>query len=119
MAKGVGFYDRDWFVMKEGRQIIYESIIRTLLTSPGERVMRPEYGVGLKKNMFGLVSQDVLQDLTIKIHNAMLNYETRIITEEVTAELIDNTTLRIGIVFREPEDRLETPETVEIDYNIA
>lgn len=118
MARGVGFYDRDWFVIKEDRKAIYESIIRILLTSPGERPMRPDFGVGLRKNVFGLVTQDILQDLTIKIHNAISNYENRILVEEVTAEMIDQTTLRIGIVFREPDDRLETPETLELDYNV-
>jgi hypothetical protein len=118
MSKGVGFYGQDWFAIKQNKKLMYESIIRTLLTGPGERVMRPEYGIGLRNNVFGLVTQDVLQDLTIDIHSGLSRYEPRLRIEEVTAELIDNHILRIGIVFVEPEDITQT-DTLEIDYEIA
>lgn len=118
MARGLGFYSENWFVVKQNKKLMYESIIRTLLTSPGERVMRPIYGIGIKRNMFGLVTQDILQDLTINIHASLKQYEPRLNIEEVTAELVDNNILRLGIVFIEPENALQT-DTLEIDYEIT
>lgn len=118
MAKGIGFYGENWFVIKQNKKLMYESIIRTLLTGPGERVMRPNYGIGIKRNMFGLLSQDVLQDLTIKIHAALTKYEPRLRIEEVTAEVVEGNVLRLGIVFEEPENAAQT-DTLEIDYQIA
>lgn len=118
MARGVGFYGENYFAIKQDKKLMYESIIRTLLTNPGERVMRPSYGIGIKRNMFGIVTQDVLQDLTISIHGALMRYEPRLSIEEVTGEIVDNNILRLGITFIEPENATQT-DTLEIDYEIA
>lgn len=87
MAKGVGFYNEDWFVLKEDKDLIYESVIRVLMTSPGERVMRPSFGVGLNKKLFSSITPDLLQDLAVTIHNTLSLYEDRVVIKEIQTEL--------------------------------
>ena len=114
MAKGVGFYNQDWFVIKTGKDLIYESIIRIIMTSPGERLMRPDFGGGLRDELFNVITQDTLQDLVVKIHRSIAEYEPRVNVDEVTATLAAENTIRLGIIFREPQDRV--PKTLELDY---
>lgn len=120
MAKGVGFYSSDpddWFKIKQGKDLIYESIIRILMTTPGERVMRPAFGVGLNRSLFSLATPDTLQDLAVAIHSALENYEARAKVLDVQTELDDNI-IKIHI-FMEKETDPDEVEELTLKYNLA
>ena len=118
MSKGVGFYGKDWFVMKNGKDLLYESIIRILMTAPGERVMRPNFGAGMRSNLFELVTPDFLQDLAISIHSSLMNYEPRLVVKEVQTEFdSDQQIVKVHVISERDDDPDET-ETVTFRYNV-
>lgn len=118
MSTGVGIYNNDWFAIKTGKPLLYESMIRILMTSPGERVMRPNFGAGLRNNLFELVTPDYLQDLAISIHASILQYEPRIKVKEVITEHDESENIiRIKIISVKDEDPNDT-ETITLRYNV-
>ena len=57
---------------------IRESLIILLSTSPGERVMRPDYGCGLKAIVFENVTETRVAQIHDIVERAVLFYEPRI-----------------------------------------
>lgn len=72
---------------------IQESLRILLATSRGERVMRPQYGLGLHEHVFDLSDETSLGDLRSKIEDAVLHFEPRIVVEEI---YFDTSTLADG-----------------------
>ncbi len=119
MSRGVGFYNKDWFSMKEGKPLLYESIIRILMTTPGERVMRPNFGAGMRDRVFDLVTPDYLQDLAIKIHTSLMQEEPRIVVQEVQTEFdSDEGIIRVKVV-SERDDDPDKSEIMTFKYNTS
>jgi phage baseplate assembly protein W len=118
MSKGVGFYNKDWFAIKENKELLYESIIRILMTAPGERVMRPDFGAGMRDNLFELIAPDFLQDLAISIHSSLMRYEPRLIVKEVQTEFDSaHGVIRVRVVSERDDDPDET-EVMTFKYNV-
>lgn len=118
MSKGVGFYNKDWFAIKEGKDLLYESIIRILMTAPGERVMRPDFGAGMRDNLFELVTPDYLQDIAISIHSSLMRYEPRLVVKEVQTEFdSDQGIIRVRIISERQDDPDEN-EIITFRYNV-
>jgi phage baseplate assembly protein W len=83
---------------KEGKNIITvsdeqdiaESVFILLNTTPGERIMRPEYGCGLKKLVFERHDSNFFAQLNHLIYYALLNFEPRINFIDAEVVNIDN-----------------------------
>ena len=81
-----------------------EQAIRTLLlTEPGERLRRPDYGVGLRRWLFSANTLELRTQITRAIEEALARHEPRILVQEV-------------VVASEP--RQPTVLTIAIDYEI-
>ena len=60
--------DTDGFGMiKTLRAMIKQNLKMLILTNPGERVMEPEFGVGIKQFLFQNFSSDVYSQIDFKI----------------------------------------------------
>jgi phage baseplate assembly protein W len=64
--------------MAFGEEDIRESLHILLTTTPGERVMLPEYGCPLKSLVFSNFSTTELTELKTMVEHAVLFYEPRI-----------------------------------------
>jgi len=113
---GCGFYNNPWFVIKTGNPLLYESMTRILLTNPGQRVMQPDFGVGINQQVFALMTPDVLQDLAVSIHSQLRTYEPRVAVIDVITEILDDNILQISIVAQSNEDPTATETTV---FNVS
>jgi phage baseplate assembly protein W len=73
-----------------------------LSTDWGERVMRPEFGAGLRSFVFGPLSQTVLQQVQTRGQQALVTWEPRINVEQVnvTFDPNDPGKLLIAITYR-------------------
>lgn len=119
MAKGVGFYKSDWFKMKEGKDLVYESIIRILMTSRKERVMRPDFGVGLNRSLFETITPDLLQDIAVTIHNAVSVYEQKVTVVDVQTELRqDENLIKIHVFMTYNDSAIQKVEELTLNYNL-
>jgi phage baseplate assembly protein W len=117
MAKGIAFYQKPFFEIKTDKDLIYESMIRILMTAPTERVMRPGFGVGMNRQVFKLATPDFLQDLAVNIHTQLKTYEQRVTVVDVQTEFEDPDIVRIRIFSQKVEDPTQI-ESVTLTYTI-
>lgn len=64
--------------MVSGEEDIQESLRILLSTVPGERVLQPSYGCGLKRLVFEHVSESTITEIKDLIERAVLFFEPRI-----------------------------------------
>lgn len=85
--------------MSSDEDDIRESLNILLSTSPGERVMQPAYGCGLKALIFENVSESTLTEIKDAIERAVLFFEPRINLEsiEVNTDEINNGLMKIQL----------------------
>lgn len=80
---------------------IRESLRILLSTSPGERVMYPEYGCGLRAMVFGNIDSSTITGIKDLIESAVLFFEPRITLDNIevdTGELYQGI-LRISLEY--------------------
>jgi hypothetical protein len=65
---------------------IEQSLFILLSTTPGERVMQPDYGCDLRRLVFEPINQNTLTDLKDTITRAVRLFEPRIILELITTD---------------------------------
>jgi uncharacterized protein len=70
-------------------QDITESLHILLATQPGERVMVPNYGCGLRRMVFEEASEQTVTEIKEMIRKAILFYEPRISVNSMDAQLAD------------------------------
>jgi phage baseplate assembly protein W len=80
---------------------IEESLGILLSTSPGERVMRPQFGCDLRKHVFNGINETTFTAIRDAIRLAVLHFEPRITLEdiEMDAEDAHQGVLRIKLVY--------------------
>ena len=89
------------FLLSEGEDDIAEAIRIILMTSRGERVMRPDFGCGLRDFVFGTTDETTLRLLETDITQAITVWEPRVRDVEVTTKLDPSQPgkLSIGIAY--------------------
>lgn len=70
---------------------IEESLYILLSTKPGERIMLPEYGCDLHQMVFEAIDATLITQMQSLIKNAILNFEPRIILENIDIRPDENT----------------------------
>ena len=81
---------------------IRQSILIILMTAPGERVMRPDFGCGIHDLVFASLDSTTLQLIRSSVEDAMRQHEARIelldvsVDEEATSEGM----LRVELEYR-------------------
>ncbi|MGH9674208.1 MAG: GPW/gp25 family protein [Bryobacteraceae bacterium] len=70
--------------------LIDQSIRIILATNPGERVMRPTFGAGLRAFVFEPMSAATLAALRRRVEEALIDWEPRIEVRSVTVTALPN-----------------------------
>jgi phage baseplate assembly protein W len=65
------------------RDMIKQNLMMLILTNPGERVMEPEFGVGITQFLFENVSSDVYARIDAKIREQVAIYMPRVTVQAV------------------------------------
>ena len=69
--------------MVSAEQDIHESLLILLSTTPGERVMQPIYGCGLKAHVFDTLDESSFAVMRDTVEKAILFFEPRVIVERI------------------------------------
>lgn len=85
------------FLLSEGEEDIAEAIRVILMTSRGERVMRPDFGCGLRDYVFGTMDETSLRLMESDIREAITVWEPRVRDVEVTVSVDDSREGRLSI----------------------
>ncbi|WP_092625605.1 GPW/gp25 family protein [Jiangella sp. DSM 45060] len=85
-----------------GPEELDRSIRVILLTAPGERVMRPQFGCRIWELMFEPVTPNLIGLIAEAVREAIARWEPRVEVEEVTPvqDEEESGLVRIGIVYR-------------------
>lgn len=78
-------------------QSIEESIRLILSTSPGERLMRPDFGCAINDILFSPNSPRTLSLAKKYVEDAIVRWEPRVILKEVRGEFDDYNPVRVNI----------------------
>ena len=78
-------------------KIIRTDLLQLLLTSKGDRVMRPDYGSGIRSQLFELTDSSNRRTIIKNIKRAVEKYEKRVIIDRIDVQEDDNNILRIKI----------------------
>jgi len=68
---------------QEDEQLIKNDMLQLLLTIPGERVMRPTFGVNLRNAVFEQSDEDTVANLVFELRQAIEQNEPRVIVNDV------------------------------------
>jgi uncharacterized protein len=95
--------------LTNGPDDLDRSIRIVLLTAPGERVMRPEFGCKIWDLLFEPVTPNLLGLITVAVREAIARWEPRVIVEDVTPVVDENddALVRINVTYlvRSTNDR--------------
>jgi phage baseplate assembly protein W len=86
----------------DGVEDLDRSIRMVLLTAPGERLMRPDFGCRIWDLLFEPVTANLLGLISEAVHDSLARWEPRITVEDVqpTVDPDDSALIRITISYR-------------------
>jgi uncharacterized protein len=99
----VGLAADDEVTLVADAEDIRQSIIIILETEPGERVMRPDFGAGLRRLLFEPINTSTLTLVQYRVEQALTRFEPRIDVQQVLVS---------------PQDASQGVLGIEIDYTI-
>lgn len=77
---------------------IHESLYILLSTNPGERIMQPTYGCGLKSQVFEEINETAVTVIVDLIKRAILFFEPRILVESIRVDSDNSEDILNGLV---------------------
>lgn len=88
--------------LTDGAPDLDRSIQLVLMTAPGERLMRPQFGCRIWDLLFEPVTPNLLGLIAAAVRDALAQWEPRIEVEDVTplADDDDAALVRVGITYR-------------------
>jgi phage baseplate assembly protein W len=78
---------------------VRQLVRQVLLTAPGERVNRPDFGAGLKRLVFAASSQTTATLLETTVREALGRWLGHLITVDVIESSFDDGTLRVNVTY--------------------
>jgi len=81
---------------QEDDRLIRNDLLQLLLTAPGERVMRPTFGAGIRNFLFEQMDDAGISSLDSNIRNAISQFEKRVTVTDIKMNR-DETNSLLGI----------------------
>lgn len=94
--------DGPFSLNKDIKELTKQNLKMIILTNPGERIMIPTFGVGIKQYLFTLDNNNTRNDLSKRIYDQIQRYLPYITVQELnfsTPNSNDNNTLYISIKY--------------------
>ena len=91
-------------MIKTIREMVKQNLKMLILTVPGERVMEPDFGVGMKQFLFQNFSENVYSEIDNKIREQVSLYMPSVSIQDVSFYSVepDSNILRLRIVYSIP-----------------
>lgn len=83
---------------QSGERIIKNDLMQLILTSTGERIMRPDFGTIVKKSLFEMMTDEKLEEIRLDVDTAILRWEPRIKARCVAKKSPDENLLVLHII---------------------
>jgi uncharacterized protein len=99
------YADGKYALNKNYSEVIRQNLKNLLLTEPGERIMDPNFGVGLKKMLFEQNTEATHANMSAIIHQQISKYMPFIQVDDVTYGDVENNSVTIQVIFTVPTIR--------------
>jgi len=106
-----------YFSTSADKKLVKENMKQILLTNPGERIMNPDFGVGLRRYLFELNDAQLAHTIQQKIIEQVAKYEPLADIIDMQFKQVDNE-MRIRIVYR-VKDATGTTGTLELNETMS
>ena len=73
---------------KDLQENIQQNLKNLLLTSPGERIMIPNFGVGVRRYLFEQRTELVIEQIKQRIHSQVETYMSFVVIGKLVVELV-------------------------------
>ena len=73
-----------WMLTKTPTEMVKQNFKMLILTSPGERVMEPEFGVGIRGYLFEQLTEEVFIRIRTRINEQVATYMPYVIILDLT-----------------------------------
>ena len=94
-----------YFYSAKDTDVLKADLLQLLLTNPGERIMTPEYGTGLRRLVFDPADAILAQAAKDVINTAIRRWEPRIAVTAINTSVDEeNNLLKISIEFVDPQN---------------
>ncbi len=102
-----------------GDKLIKNDLLQLILTSPGERVMRPNFGTIVKKSVFEQLDDMLFDDIRDDITNKISTYEPRVrAIVNVSRDSVNENLLIIkvsGVLTNDPSNAFEAEVKIPLN----
>lgn len=99
---------------QSGLRIIKNDLKQLLLTSPGERVMRPNYGTGIRQFTFEQLTDESIDNIRDEIRRAVFIFEKRVrLTDVLINSVPDRNLIEITVLAT-----LSTDPNIELSVDV-
>lgn len=100
----------------EGEEDVRQAILILLRTALRERVMHPDYGVGIDRYVFAEQSAETRFRLQEDVRRALIRFEPRVIVERVEAAAAPQDDARIDVTIRYRLDPHRRPQSLVFPF---
>ena len=83
-------YSDGFILIKEYQDLVHQNLKNLFLTSPGERIMDPEFGVGVRNFLFEQNINLVYMDISERAHEQVSTYMSYVELLDIDFSLPDN-----------------------------
>jgi len=109
-------FGRAGVTLVEGEEDVREAILLVLRTALRERVMHPDFGVGIQRYVFAERTADTCYRLQSDIQRALIRFEPRVIVERVEATLPGEHEARIDVLIEYRLDEHHRPNSLVFPF---
>ena len=100
-------------LLKTMRATIKQNFKMLILTVPGERVMDPAYGVGMKTYLFGQFDQSTYSDIDLRIREQTKKYMPFVKIQRVSFDAADQDMNRLSVSIKYSIPRIGTTDLLQ------
>ena len=102
-----------FIMLKKLKNVIKQNLKMLLLTNPGERVMEPDFGVGMKRYLFESFGTDVFSRIDSKIREQVSRYMPAISITRINFHTLDPDGNRIAFSLEYSIPAIATADLLE------
>ena len=101
-------------MIKRIKALVKQNMKMLILTNPGERVMEPDYGVGIRQFLFESFESDVFERIDTKIREQVLQYMPAVTILKLQFANSDPDTNTLSLFLEYSIPQISTSDLLEI-----
>lgn len=111
--------DSDYVLVNKTEDLVRQNLINLLLTSPGERVMDPEFGVGIRRFLFENNTPNTLSNIRSAIDSQVKKYMPFVGITNIFFNTSAESQGYLGIIIVYNVTPLQADGSLQLTFNIS